>query len=380
MSPDATSRSPHFGLRVKLLAAAVAAVLAFGVCEIAARLAFPSPPNPLRDPQILYQSDPDVGFIHVPNQHGWLDDGFANINALGLRGPMPEMPKPAGSIRILAIGDSTTFGWGVNDNETYVVQLEKLLHAAYPGDRVSVVNGGVGAYDLKHDARLLKHFAPRLQPDLVLVGLYWNDLPYESAPPDGPAPTTRPASTEAAPAPAAAPAAPSKPFHIANQPSRLNQLLRRSRMLYILRQAWLRAVAPTDAATNLVRWEMAVLEGHHSPAIDAGWKDIEGTLEEIRAMGQAGGYSVAVVIMPIRAQVEQSYPHAEYQTRVRAVAEALGLSVIDPLPKFLQQSDHASLFIPYDRIHFTARGNAQVAQAVFDALQSRPELRSRMEF
>jgi lysophospholipase L1-like esterase len=372
VSPVPQPRTPQFSLRLKLAAAAMAAVVACGLCEIAARIAFPAPPDPAREPQILYQSDPDVGFLHVPNQRGWLDDGLATINSLGLRGELPVMPKPAGSIRILAIGDSTTFGWGVNDDGTYCVQLERLLRAAYPHQPLSVVNGGVGAFDLKHDALLLRHFAPTLQPDIVLVGLYWNDLPYEASPPDGPAPSAPVASTLPMSAPPAT-GAPSKPFRIGNNPSRLNRMLRRSRVLYVLRQAWLRAMAPTGAASNLVRWEVAVLEGHHSPAIDAGWKDLEGTLEEIKAMGEAGGFAVGVVVMPIRAQVEGSYPHAEYQTRVRAMAKPLGLFVVDPLPLFAQQPDHAGLFIPYDRIHFTARGNAQVAEAAFDALEARPE-------
>ncbi len=369
MTPGVQRRPGQFSLRMKLTAAAAAAVVGFALCEIAARIAFPAPPDSMREPQILYLADPDVGFLQAPNQKGWIDGGRATVNALGLRGDLPAMPKPAGSIRVLAIGDSTTFGWGVNDDETYCVQLERLLEHAYPGRRLSVVNGGVSAYDLRHDAELLRHFASKLQPDIVLVGLYWNDLPYEASPPDGPAPTAPVVEKPSLGAPAGS----SKPFRMGNQFSQVNRILRRSRMLYILRQAWSRAVAPTAAASNLEQWETAVLEGHHSPAIDAGWRDIGRTLDEIRAMGEAGGFAVGVVIMPIRAQVEQSYPRAEYQTRVSAMARSLGMFVVDPLPYFVRQPDHASLFIPYDRMHFSRLGNAQVAEAAFEALRARGE-------
>jgi hypothetical protein len=142
-----------------------------------------------------------------------------------------------------------------------------------------------------------------------------------------------------------------------------------------MRHAWLAAIAPTEKADNLVRWEMALLEGKQSAAIDAAWKDIEETLIEIRDLGRQGGYDVGVVIQPIRAQVEEHYPQAAYQTRVRPMVEALGMFVVDPLPNFSAQADRKSLFIPYDRMHFTAAGNAQVAGAAFDVLHSRAPFR-----
>ena len=367
----AHQRVIRIGLGAKLIVAAGALVVALGLCEVAARIVYEAPPYPARDPQIMYQSDPELGFLHVPNQKGWLDDGLATINALGLRGELPVTPKPKDEFRVLAIGDSTTFGWGVGDTETYSAQLEKLLRVKFPGRRLSVVNGGVGAYDLERAAGLLRHFAPSLRPDMVLVGVYWNDLPYERMSPDG-VPQGAPPASPTSVAPAAS--GPSKPFHIGNQPSRLNLILRSSRALYVLRQAWLSALAPTTVATNLVQWEMALLEGRETPAIDAGWKDIESTLGEIRAFGEAGGFPVGVVIIPIRAQVEASYPAAAYQTRVRRIAESLGMFVVDPLQHLIEQPDHKGLFIPYDRMHLSALGNAQIARAAFEVLESRPEV------
>ena len=54
---------------------------------------------------------------------------ISHINRYGLRGPNIEPKKPEGVFRILALGDSFTFGEGVSDNETFVVQLEKILNA-----------------------------------------------------------------------------------------------------------------------------------------------------------------------------------------------------------------------------------------------------------
>jgi lysophospholipase L1-like esterase len=172
---------------------------------------------------------------------------MATINALGLRGQPPAIPKPAGTLRVLAVGDSTTFGWGVGDDETYCATAQRLLTEANAGRSVEVVNAGVGAYNLRQDAAMLKRLAPALAPDIVLVGLFWNDLPYESVSPD----------SSAAGRPAAIPSGRgAKPFRIGNEPSRMNQIVRQSRVAYVLRHAWLKTVAPPRRpATRLAgRW------------------------------------------------------------------------------------------------------------------------------
>jgi lysophospholipase L1-like esterase len=412
MRRDARVERPAIGLKAKVAAAAGALVVGALLCEGVARLAFPAPPNPAREPAVLYQSLPGVGFIPAVNQTAWIDDGLVTTNALGLRGALPARPKPPGVFRVLAIGDSTTFGWGVNDPETYPVLLEARLNAELgDGRRWEVVNGGVSGYDMKRATRLLAYLAPRLEPDLVLVGLFWNDLPYERVSPDGipqsDAPAGLPApdaqddlQTEPAPAAGATsgtaagssdttspgdPALetlpdppPSAPFRIRGRPTTLNRVLRSSRLLYVLRQSWAGLVAPTGAGNNQLQWERALLEGRRTAAIDAAWQDVEASLTEMRDLGAAGGYEVGVMPIPIRAQVEQTFPEADYQTRVRDMAARLGMFVVDPLPYLTAQTDVSGLFIPYDRMHFSPAGNAQLAAAVFDALRERPSRAGRL--
>jgi lysophospholipase L1-like esterase len=355
----------RIGLPAKLAVSAAALVVGLVLCELAARVIYPAPPTRTREPKVRYQPDADLGFFHVPSQTGWLDDGLATINALGLRGRLPAVPKPVDAVRILAIGDSTTFGWGVGDDETYCAVLERQLGVAVPARPIEVVNGGVVSYDLNKSARLLRRFASELDPDLVLVGFYWNDLPFDQGPPDGPG---------LGPPGQSAPGPPAPGSFVIGQPSRLNRVLRTSRLLYVLRHGWLASLDKTEAASHQVRWEMALLEGRQSGAIDEAWQTITATLSDIRSIAEARGFGVGVVILPIRAQVETHYPRAQYQARVRAIAESLGLFVVDPLPYFMAHADPEALFIPYDRMHFSAQGNAELARAVFDALKERPEI------
>jgi hypothetical protein len=364
-------------LLVALAALGVSAIL----CEGMARAFYQAPPNMNREPPVMYQNLRGVGFVQAPNQRGWIDDGVVTTNALGLRGAEPIRPKPAGIRRVLAIGDSTTLGWGVNDEETYPVQLESRFRAA-SGAGWDVVNAGVSGYDLHRETRLLAYLAPMLQPDIVVVGVLWNDLPYERISPDGAPVAADPGALsggssgdarvapQEAITPQSAPVFTSSPFRIGGSPTGLNRVLRSSRLLYVLRQSWVSLVAPTRAGSNQLQWEAALLEGRRSAAIDGAWRDVESSLREIGRLGQQYGFEVMVMVMPIRAQVERPYPNAAYQTRLREISESLGMPVIDPLPRFAAESDRGRLFVPYDRMHFSAAGNACLADAAFEAMQT----------
>ncbi|MDG1479704.1 MAG: hypothetical protein P8R54_08935 [Myxococcota bacterium] len=81
-----------------------------------------------------------------------------STNADGLRGP--ELGEKQGT-RILCVGDSVTFGWGVPYAETYPAQLAKRLG-------VEVINAGVPAMKPDSIAKWVEQNAAALRPDLVL--------------------------------------------------------------------------------------------------------------------------------------------------------------------------------------------------------------------
>lgn len=98
-------------------------------------------------------------------------EGWAvSSTARGARGRIePAVPKPAGTVRIVALGDSFTFGEGVEDDQTFPHHLGGLL----PG--VDVVNLGVHGYG--HDQMLvtLREEGPAYEPDLVVLGYVTDD-------------------------------------------------------------------------------------------------------------------------------------------------------------------------------------------------------------
>ena len=92
------------------------------------------------------------------------------ISSSGLRGPdLP--PRVAGEKRVLVLGDSMTFGSGVEDDETFCAALERKLSKA--GDPpVRVLNAGVPAYGVREMAMRFARLDPELEPDAIVACVY----------------------------------------------------------------------------------------------------------------------------------------------------------------------------------------------------------------
>ena len=93
------------------------------------------------------------------------------VNAEGFRGP--ALDPQHGKIRILALGDSCTFGTPVAEEYTYARALEGELRSR--GVRVEVVNGGVEGYDASDVLARLDEFRA-LRPEITTLYIGWNAL------------------------------------------------------------------------------------------------------------------------------------------------------------------------------------------------------------
>lgn len=93
------------------------------------------------------------------------------ISPQGWRSPPFEPKKPAGVYRILVVGGSVPFGWGVADGEEFPRVLERELNARrFAGDkRVEVINTGVPGWKFPEVGRFLQREAFSWQPDMVLL-------------------------------------------------------------------------------------------------------------------------------------------------------------------------------------------------------------------
>lgn len=98
----------------------------------------------------------------------------AHINKLGLR-EREIQPKKPGVFRICAIGDSYTYGWGVEAEQTWLRKLEEKLTA--DGLTVETINLGKPGSGPPFYSELAQKALPVLEPDLVIVAiLMGNDI------------------------------------------------------------------------------------------------------------------------------------------------------------------------------------------------------------
>jgi lysophospholipase L1-like esterase len=101
-------------------------------------------------------------------------DVAVHTNALGFRGGPVSAAKPPGTERILVLGDSFAFGWGVEDAETFSAVLESQLRAA--GVHAQVIDAGVPGYSTAQHLIFLRERGFALDPDLILIAECGNDI------------------------------------------------------------------------------------------------------------------------------------------------------------------------------------------------------------
>lgn len=174
---------PARGLPGRLLLAALAGALALGLVEGAAALwgAW------VVDPKVIVLGDAywdaghvlDADLFWRPAPGARARDAWpgvdVEINALGTRGrEVPAVPGP-GVRRVVAIGESTTFGHGVRAEEAYPAVLEAILDRERPEWDVEVLNAGVRAWTVWQGMRFVEERLASLRPSLLLVYFEAND-------------------------------------------------------------------------------------------------------------------------------------------------------------------------------------------------------------
>jgi lysophospholipase L1-like esterase len=124
---------------------------------------------------LQYERQGDLLFTPIPGQtyEEKISLTESAINGYGLRGG-PVDTSPA-KVTILCLGDSITYGYGVDDAHSYPAQLQAALDREFPG-RYSVLNGGVDAYPIAfEDEKFLYLWNRGLHPDVVFVGYSFNE-------------------------------------------------------------------------------------------------------------------------------------------------------------------------------------------------------------
>ncbi len=110
----------------------------------------------------------DQHVLALPFVEYGLNPAVGDNNALGLRGAEITPEKPAGVYRIVALGDSATYG-ATELEESYPAWLQQILRDDYGLSQVEVINAGAHGYNTWHTLTNFEFRILELDPDLVIV-------------------------------------------------------------------------------------------------------------------------------------------------------------------------------------------------------------------
>ena len=150
----------------------IALILILFLLEISLRLFFPQDLN-------YFKLDETLGYKGIPNMKtAFRIPEFSTIvklNEKGLRDYNHEYENNLGKYRILVLGDSMTFGYGVENNEAYPNVLENFLNEKE--SKYEIINAGVTGWNTAQELAFLETEGLNYNPNMVLLGIMSNDIP-----------------------------------------------------------------------------------------------------------------------------------------------------------------------------------------------------------
>ncbi len=286
------------------------------------------------NPEICLELRPSVSMPYT----GWLRRVPATTmrtNSQGARGPeFQPLPAP-GTLRVVGVGDSFTFGQGVEEDEAFLSVVGRSLRAT--GIAAEIINFGVPGHATPQEVALVRERVVPLQPDLVLLHVFVNDLtPEESYCEYGDDDSARGAVG-----------------------------------------AWLLQ------NVTLVRAGVFATKrfGHGSDAVPVVRDDggpgarFQQALRAFDELGREHGFLTAVVLITDR----QMYQHRCQGCPIaHDLVQGLPLHVIDMSPAWsMLQRDNARFFIPGEE-HFSVEGSQIFGESLGGALAAWPALQRRV--
>jgi len=121
----------------------------------------------------FWKCDPLLGWAHQPGQEGIFETPqfrtTVHINQKGLRDRDHSYERIKDVGRILVLGDSFAWGYGVEENQRFSQLLETLMS-------VEVVNAGVSGYSTDQELLWFQNEGIKYDPDLVILVFAGNDI------------------------------------------------------------------------------------------------------------------------------------------------------------------------------------------------------------
>lgn len=286
-------------------------------------------------PPRLHQPDTTNVYVMRPGFRGKTSYGIPiRVNAVGARGPEISLPKRRRTFRILLLGDSIAFGSGIREEDSFAALLVRALNAREDGMRYEVVNFGTSGYNAAQERNLLRMKAPALEPDLVLVASFSNDI---------------------------------DPFRVAGQIDprqrllvQIKETIRENLRLYPFLHGRLQRLrqrfAPSSADAPTLSAE--------SPGFD----EAIAALTEIRDLAAKAGARTLVVLIPKLEGLSGDYPLTRFDADFLAACAARDILAVNLLAYF-RGEDPSRLWLRPDDGHPNERGHEILARGIYAEME-----------
>lgn len=265
--------------------------------------------------------NPRIGHVHKPNVELHLMGARVKINSDGFRDQ--EYPLEKGNrYRIIFLGDSVTFGWGIPKEESFEAILERRLHETAPAE---IINFGTGNYNTEQEVHLFLDKGLKYDPDQVTVFYAINDA------------------------------------EITPGKSRLwflgySQLV----TFYWSRiQAFRNHLSP---GRGFERYYRQLYEGN-----PPGWRKAQEAFLRLRDICREKGIALQVILLPELHQLSDYLFQKEYDT-VSHFLQSHGIAHLDLAPSFIEVKNPMELWVARDDAHPNRRAHQRIADGSFPFL------------
>lgn len=306
-----------------------------------------------------FRLDPELGYGHEPGYRGvWIEHTEVvpvTLNSDGMRSPEATPARLGAPVRVLCLGDSVMFGRGVGDADTVPARLEALLEER--GVETAAFNAAVVGHGSWQERVLLERHLGRLRPTHVVVGWYRND---------------------------AAAVSESEEFRGATgelkiidgqvvQDEEAYRAWRRRVEHQALweRSAFLRWLNIEARVVKQRLWGLARRARKFTDLTPEALEASQAELLRMKALSDAAGVPLALVVFPAQEEVEMPGVQAEYHAALARFAEGQGIRMVGLLEPWRAefQRTHRTYYLPHDRCHLNREGCLDVARRLAALLE-----------
>jgi len=268
--------------------------------------------------------NPKIGHVHKKNISEKLMGVTVETNSDGLRDREYPVEK-TGKYRIIFLGDSLTFGWGAEREDTFEYLLEERLSRLHNAE---ILNFGIGNYNTVQEVNLFKEKGLKYRPDQVTMFFFINDA------------------------------------ELLKPPSSLEFLSHSELITFYWSR--LRGLFARNGSESGYLDYYSNLYSDKSP----GWIEAKAAMLEMKKLADDNHFYFQVVMLPELHELVD-YPFKDIYARVERFLKENNIDVLDITPAFKNEKEPMKLWVARDDAHPNARAHRIIADASVDFVSKR---------